>query len=283
MLDKRRIRQSFDRAAATYDEFSVVQGDIADQLLRRITEVDAAAARRILDLGCGTGQLTRRLARHFRRARVIGLDLSPAMVRLARSRQRLWSRTQFLCGDMERLPFDQASMDLVVSNLALQWCDAPTVFAEVARVLRPGGHFLFSTFGPDTLKELRAAWAAADSEVHVHGFVDMHELGDALLGLGFGNPVLDVDVLRASYGSVDAVMADLRGVGAHNSDRARKNGLTGRKTFTRFRNAYQALAVDGRIPASYEAIYGFAQAPTASRMSFTGTVSVPLSDIGKRR
>jgi malonyl-CoA O-methyltransferase len=283
MLDKRRVRQSFDRAAATYEEFSIVQSDIAQQLLQRIVEVDAPPPRKILDLGCGTGQLTHRLARHYRGSHVTGVDLSPAMVRLAKSRRRLWSRTQFLCADMERLPFAQASIDLVVSNLALQWCDAPTVFAEVARVLRPGGHFLFATFGPDTLKELRAAWAAADSEVHVHGFVDMHELGDALLGIGFVNPVLDVDMLQASYESVDAVMADLRGVGAHNADRSRRNGLTGKNAFTRFRNAYLAQAVEGRIPASYEAVYGYAQAPVTLGMAPAGTVSVPLSQIGRRK
>ncbi len=284
MLDKRRIRRSFDRAADSYDEFAVVQNETADRLLKRLEVVDGEPPRTILDIGCGTGHLARALGRRFPGARVIGVDLAPAMVSRAAARRRFWDRSRYVCADAERLPFSSTSMDLVVSSLALQWCDAPAMFAEVARVLRPGGRFHFATFGPDTLKELRAAWAAVDGEVHVHGFVDLHDLGDALLGQGFGDSVTDMEMLRATYGSVDAVMADLRGIGAHNIDRARRSGLTGKEMFTRFRAAYEAMAVDGRIPASYEIIFGYAKAPVAARRGAAeGAVAVPLSEIGWRR
>lgn len=280
MLDKRRIRQSFDRAAPRYDEFAVLQYDIGGRLLERLDGDQSKTLRRILDLGCGTGFVARALAQRFRGARVVGLDLSPAMVEQANARRGRWSRCRYVCADAERLPLASGSMDLVVSNLALQWCDAATAFAEIARVLRPGGRFLFSTFGPDTLKELRAAWASVNSETHVHGFVDMHELGDLLLGQGFVNPVMDMEVLTMTYADVDGLMADLRGIGAHNLATPRSAGLTGRHAFARFRSAYQDMAVEGRIPATYEVVFGFGRAPTEQQLpAGEVAITIPISDI----
>jgi malonyl-CoA O-methyltransferase len=283
MLDKRRIRRSFDRAADRYDEYAVLQYDIAGRLLERLDGSNVGTPRRILDLGCGTGFVARALAQRYRGARVLGVDLSPAMVQQANARRGWWSRCHYVCADAERLPLATNSMDMVVSNLALQWCDAATAFAEVARVLRPGGGFLFSTFGPDTLRELRAAWARVNSETHVHGFVDMHELGDLLLGQGFVDPVMDMDMLSVDYASVDAVMADLRGIGAHNVAAPRNAGLTGKQAFAGFRRAYEDMAVNGRIPASYEVVFGYGRAPTMTHVGMPeGSVAVPVSEIRRR-
>jgi malonyl-CoA O-methyltransferase len=284
MLDKRRVRESFTRAADTYDGAAVLQREIADRLLERL-EVVRLIPRRILDVGCGTGYDVRQLSRRYPRARVTGLDIAAPMARRARRRAGAWNRLTgrctFACGDAERLPLATASVDLVLSNLSLQWCDPPTVFGEARRVLRAGGLYMFTTFGPDTLRELRAAWQAVDQSPHVHGFLDMHDLGDMLIGAGFADPVMDVEHVTMTYADVMGVLRDLKGLGAHNMAAARARGLTGKTRFARFRAAYEALARDGRIPATYEVVYGHAWAPETERAR-DGVAVVPLQRIGRR-
>jgi len=264
-LDKRSLRHAFERAAHSYDEVAVLQRAIADRLLARL-DVVRLVPQSVLDVGSGTGYVTRALMRRYPRARLYAADLAHAMARQARTRTRLrrWlARTPgaFVCADLERLPFASASVDMIVSNLTLQWCDVPAAFAECRRALRPGGLFVFTTFGPDTLAELRAAWHAVDARPHVHGFPDMHDIGDALVRAGFAEPVLDVERFTLTYADVLDVLRDLKRLGAHNAARARARGLTGKQAFARFRQAYEALRANGRIPATYEAVYGLAWAP----------------------
>lgn len=282
-LDKRRLRRSFAQAADTYDTVAVLQREIADRLLARL-DVVKLDPRRILDLGCGTGYDLRRLSQRYPRARVLGLDMAEAMTQHARRRLGLWRRMtgqgHFVCGDAERLPLATASADMVVSNLALQWCEPAAVFAEVRRVLRPGGLFMFSTFGPDTLRELRAAWRAADDAVHVHDFIDMHDLGDMLLHAGFADPVMDMETFMLTYADVRGVMRDIKQLGAHNAAPSRTRGLTGKARYARFRAAYEALAQDGKIPATYEAVYGHAWAPESAPAA--GAATIPISSIRRR-
>jgi malonyl-CoA O-methyltransferase len=288
MLDKRSLRHAFERAAAGYDDAAVLQRAIADRLLARLDVVRRVPVS-VLDVGSGTGYVARALQRRYPRARLTAADLAHAMVRQARARTR-WRRWlmrspgAFVCADLEQLPFADASFDLVVSNLTLQWCDPPTVFAECRRVLRPGGLFLFTSFGPDTLAELRAAWHAVDERPHVHGFADMHDLGDLLLRAGFADPVLDVERLTLTYADVLGVLRDLKRLGAHNAARGRARGLTGKRAFARFRQAYETLRTDGRIPATYEAVYGLAWAPETRAPARTadGAVAIPLTEIGRR-
>lgn len=284
-LDKRRLRRSFARAAATYDAVAVLQREIAERLLARL-DVVKLQPEAILDIGCGTGYDLRRLSQRYPRARTLGLDLAETMARRARRRLGLWrrvtGRSRFVCGDAERLPLATASVDMVVSNLALQWCDPQRVFAEARRVLRPGGLFMFTTFGPDTLRELRAAWRAADEAVHVHGFVDMHDLGDMLLHAGFADPVMDMENFLLTYADVRGVMRDIKQLGAHNAAVTRPRGLTGKARFARFRAAYEAQARDGKIPATYEAVYGHAWVPD-TEAARDGVAVIPVARIGRGR
>ena len=283
-LDKRRVRESFTRAAGTYDTAAVLQREIANRLLERL-EVVRLVPRRILDVGCGTGYDIHQLSRRYPQARLLGLDIAEPMARRARRRVGAWNRLTgrcaFACGDAERLPVITASVDLLLSNLSLQWCDPPTVFAEARRVLRAGGLFMFTTFGPDTLRELREAWGSVDASPHVHGFLDMHDLGDMLINAGFADPVMDVERVTMMYGDVMEVLHDLKGLGAHNMAAARARGLTGKTRFARFRTAYEALAQNGRIPATYEVVYGHAWTPETERAR-DGVAVVPVQRIGRR-
>lgn len=287
LLDKRSLRASFERAASSYDEAAVLQRAIADRMLERLDVVKLVPAS-VLDIGSGTGYVARALMRRYPRARLHAADLAHAMVRQARAhtRFRRWlARTPgaFVCADLERLPFAEASFDMIVSNLTLQWCDPVAVFAECRRALRPGGLFMFTTFGPDTLVELRAAWHAVDERPHVHGFLDMHDLGDLLVRAGFAEPVMDVERFTLTYADVLDVLRDLKRLGAHNAAHGRARGLTGKTSFRRFKQAYEAMRVDGRIPATYEAVYGLAWAPeTTPRRAVDGAVAIPLADIRRQ-
>lgn len=279
ILDKHAVRAAFARAAANYDAHAVLQREIGARLLARLDYI-RLDPRAILDLGCGTGVPTRALARRYRRARVVGLDLAPAMAQAARCRDgralpfglgRWATRGRYLCADAEHLPFASARFDLVFSNLTFQWCDPDAVFRECRRVLRPGGLLLFSSFGPDTLKELRAAWRVTDAGAHVHDFIDMHDLGDALVRARLGDPVMDVERLTLTYPDVAGVLRDLKAIGAHNVARDRHPALTGKTRFARFRAAYETQRRDdGTLPATYEVVYGHAWAPSDGRDEVRG-------------
>ena len=292
-LDKKAVRAAFTRAAQYYDAAAVLQREIADRLLARLDYM-RIAPQRVLDLGCGTGYATGPLARRYRQAQVIGLDLAHAMTQAARQRGakrlpfglgRYLSRTRFITGDAESLPFSDRSVDLIFSSLALQWCDPDAVFRECRRVLRPGGLFLFNTFGPDTLKELLDAWRSVDPGLHVHEFIDMHDLGDALVRARFADPVMDVEALTLTYAQVPAVLRDLKAIGAHNVARARRATLTGKAQFARFVQAYETFRnADGRLPASYETVFGHAWAPLVDKTAHAeGQAVISLDHLRRGR
>jgi malonyl-CoA O-methyltransferase len=262
-LDKARVRASFDRAAHGYDAAAVLQKEVRERMSARLDLVKIAP-RNVLDIGAGTGHAARTLAARYPDSHVVALDIALGMLRLANASQPWWrrftqKRQSTLCADMESLPLAATCMDLLWSNLAIQWSnDLDRVFAEMARVLRPEGLLSFSTFGPDTLKELREATAADPQHVHVSRFIDMHDIGDALVRAGFSAPVLDVERFVLTYDDVLALMQDLKAIGAHNATQGRRRGLEGKGFLQGLTERYEHFREQGKLPATYEVIYGHA-------------------------
>jgi malonyl-CoA O-methyltransferase len=260
--DKRAARRAFARAAAGYDAHAVLQHEVGKRLLEHLDPIRIEPAR-VLDLGCGTGASFAGLRERFPRARLVGVDAALPMLRAARGRTPWWrglaGRTPLLaCADAERLPLAHGSAQLAFSNLMLQWCDAAAVFTEAARVLEAGGLLLFSTYGPDTLKELRAAFAAFDDARHVNAFVDMHDLGDALVAAGFADPVMEMETITLEYASVEALARDLKAGGGHNVLPGRRRALGGRAGWRRMVERYETFRRAGALPATFEVVYGHA-------------------------
>ncbi len=263
-VDKRLVAAAFNAAAKRYDRHAVLQSTVRERLLERL-DVIRIDPGRVLDVGAGTGAASRALAKKYRQAEVIGVDLAFEMLQVGRDRRLLRrARRQDVCADAEALPFTHASAELVFSNLTMQWCnELDAVMQECQRVLRPGGLLLFSTLGPDTLSELRASWAQVDDHTHVNVFIDMHDVGDALIRAGFGGPVMDVENITLTYATVEDLLRDLKAIGAHNVTAARARGLTGKRALGLLRDAYERFRVDGRLPATYEVVYGHAWRPDA--------------------
>lgn len=260
-LDLQAVRASFDRAAEHYDRHALLQHAVEQNLLERLAYFDLAPAR-LLDLGCGTGIGSLALAGRYPTAQVLGLDWAPGMLVRLRQRARQADNVVAVCGDMRNIPLPARSVDLVFSNLAIQWCPAlREPLDEIRRVLRPGGLFLFTTLGPDTLHELRAAWARVDDHPHVNHFTDLQEVGDRLMATGFRNPVVDAERVVLQYRDVLDLMRDLKAIGAHNAARFRPPGLTGRGKLRGVLDAYEGFRTSERYPATYEVLYGAAFAP----------------------
>jgi malonyl-CoA O-methyltransferase len=283
-LDRPRLRAAFDRASAGYEAAAALQARVSAELLGRLAAFEFAP-RVVLDLGAGTGRVTRELKRRYPRALVIALDIAPGMLREARRHQGLWRRFARVCADALRLPLTAASVDLVYSSLVLQWCEPlEQALREVRRVLKPSGFFAFSTFGPDTLKELRAAWAQVDAHTHVNRFLDMHDVGDALARSGLAEPVLDVDRIELGYPDTLALMRDLKAIGARNATAGRPRTLLGRSRLERMSQAYEAFRRGAALPATYEVIYGASWGALGKPVAapHAGEVQIPPGSIRRR-
>lgn len=260
-LDPRLARRHFAKAVCHYDDHAFLQREVGSRLVERLDYI-RLQPQVVLDLGCGTGWLAQQVAQRYPQAHMVAVDAVQPMVQQA-CRALGQVGVQGICADAHALPLADGAVDMVLSNLMLQWCAAvPQVFAEVARVLRAGGLWLFTTFGPDTLKELRASWAQVDGHPHVSQFWDMHDLGDALLAAGLRDPVVDMEMLTLTYPDVRGLLAELKGIGANNAALGQRRGLTGKGRWQAFWQAYGAFRLpDGRYPATYEVIYGHAWAP----------------------
>jgi len=277
-LESRWSRRSFDRAAKTYDDAAVLHAEVRENLLERLA-LTTLKPRVVLDAGSGTGHGSRSLKRRYPRSLVVALDFSSQMLN-ASAKQRSWLRPfARLQADAGLLPFKDGSIDLIVSNLMLQWCDPDAVFAEFRRALAPQGLLTFSTFGPDTLRELRSAWSQVDSRTHVHQFIDMHDLGDALVRAGFAAPVLDVERFTLQYLDVRKIAGDLKATGAHNATVGRMKGLTGPRKFARMQAAYEAARESGRLPATYEVVFAHAWVPMPLKRLPLEPASVSLEEL----
>ncbi len=260
-LDHRQVRRNFGRAAQTYEQHDVLQREVQQLLLERL-DFYTAEPQRVIDVGAGTGRGSALLKKRYARAEVLALDLALPMLRAARQHSSWLKPFSRVCAEATALPLADHSVDVLHSNLCFQWIDdLPALFGECVRILRPGGLLLFSTFGPDTLKELRAAWAGADQQPHVSRFLDMHDVGDALLAAGLRDPVLDVCRYTLTYSEPRKLLEELQGLGATNADSTRGRGLTGKSHYRRMLQAYEAMRVDGRIPATWEVVTAHAWGP----------------------
>lgn len=277
-INKKYARQSFNKAASTYDKVAVLQREVGKRLVERL-DIIRSVPKTILDVGCGTGDNTLQLGRLYKKADIVALDFADNMLKVARGKQSwkqkiLNSDIKFLCADAEYLPLADNSFDFIYSNLTLQWCtDLDRIFAEFRRVLKPEGLLIFSTLGPDTLKELKQSWQNVDSNRHVHQFVDMHDVGDAMIRAGLADPVMDMEYFTLTYDSVMSLMRELKQLGAHNASVNRPHQLTGKQHLRAMERNYEKFRHENKLPATYEVVYGHAWSVGVNKSS-AGTSSV---------
>ena len=300
--DPRAVRRHFARAASTYDAAAVLQREVGARMMERLDLVRLTPAA-ILDAGCGTGEALPDLAARYPAARRVALDVAMPMLSIARERSRsrrsLIERLlrpiggaghdvpRFVCADAGALPFAAGAFDLVWSNLTLQWVsDLGRAIAEFHRILDVGGLATFTTFGPDTLKELRAAFLGVDALPHVGRFVDMHDIGDMLVGAGFADPVMQMEMMTVTYPDARSLLRDLHAIGATNATAGRRRTLTGRQRFERALEALERMpgrTADGQLSASYEVIYGHAWKPAPRRTAEGHAIVSFERELGTRR
>jgi len=290
LVDRRALVRSFNRAGAQYERRAHLQRRVRADLLERLQYFSLEPGC-VLDLGAASCASTLLLRERFPRAWLLGIDIAEGMLRAMPVARWPWQRSalQRVCADAAALPLQARSCDLVFSNLMLHWCDRPSlVFAEIARVLKPGGLLLFSTFGPDTLGELRLAWAAADEGSHVSDFIDMQELGDEIMRAGLAEPVLDVEHHRVHFPDARALMQELRQLGARHVAQARARGLTGRRRLALMLDAYERRREPKGLPATFEVICGAAFAGDGPPRAAQGAGSphefaIPVSALRRPR
>lgn len=297
LFDQRQVQRAFSRASQGYNAAAALQHEVEARLLEALEYRDdparsPAPPNVVLDLGCGPGNAAAAMRKRWPKTRVIAADLALPMLRQARRHDAGWHPLRrdlgLLCADARALPLAEASVDVVFCNLCLQWVDdLATTFAEIRRVLRPGGLLLVSTFATDTLHELHEAFSQADATPHVSPFIDIAGFGDALVHAGFRDPVLDRDVFKLPYPDMAALMRALRAIGATNALTTRRRSLTGRTRFAAAAQAYESRRDDdGQLPSTWEVVYAQAWAPPAGapiRHGDGDIASMPVSQIPIRR
>ena len=283
IFDSAQVRRSFGRAASSYDAHAILQQEVQTRLQERLDDAGLAPLR-IVDVGSGTGRGTEALRKRYPKSQTIALDLALPMLH-ASKKHRGWLRPfARVCGDAEALPFLDASIDLLHSNLCLQWSgNLESAFGNFRRVMRPKGLLLFSTFAPQTLIELRTAFAEVDGSARVSRFLDIHQIGDALLSAGFRDPVLERDVFTLTYPDVRSLMHELRAIGATNANHDRQRTLTGKRHLQRVIDAYETSRSDGQLPATYEVVYAQAWAPDAGQPIRSGDQEIASFPIDRLR
>ncbi|MDX1404491.1 MAG: methyltransferase domain-containing protein [Woeseiaceae bacterium] len=279
----RDVKRGFDRVAQDFDGADFVHRATFDGLLERLAPLLIEPSR-ILDLGCATGLGSLKLARHYRKSTVVGLDASRGMLRQATARRSFTFKPALLEADARNIPLADHSIDLVFANLLLPWIDdLASCLAEVARVLRKGGVFAFASFGPDSLAELRDAWQSVDDEAHVAEFADMHDIGDAIVRAGLRDPVLDVDYLNVTYKEPAALYRDLTACGARNRLRERRRSLTGKDRFSAMEKQLAKRMTDNVLSLKLELVFGHAWGGGDGSGQRAGEVRIDPRSITKRR
>ena len=245
-----QVRTAFNKASNNYEDHAFLQKEVANRLDQKLNIISSNSAV-ILDLGAGTGLLSQQLSERFTDSTIIALDF-------AQNSLKNNSTNKKICADAYHLPLADNSVDLVISSLMMQWCpDLKQLFSEIHRVLKNDGLILFSTFGPDTLKELKKSWSVVDNDTHVNTFTDMHDIGDQLLNTGFQSPVMEMETLTLTYQTVTDLLRDLKAIGAQSVGN-RSKSLTGKDKFKLMVEMYESFRKDGKLPATYEVIYGHA-------------------------
>ncbi|CAB1276989.1 malonyl-ACP O-methyltransferase BioC [Candidatus Nitrosacidococcus tergens] len=287
-IDKKKVVKAFNQAAAHYDATAVLQKMVGEQLIERL-DLEKLNPKLIVDLGAGTGLQAEVLHHRYQQSHIIALDFAFNMVQQAKKRfkntlpqvfskilGRLKSSSTLgavycVCGDLENLPLAPESVDVIFSNLALQWnWQLDSVFEEFKRILKPKGLLVFTTLGPDTLKELRESWVTVDEDQHVNTFMDMHDIGDKLVYRDFVNPVMDVERYILNYPDVYKLMKDLKNLGAHIVGSGRNKGLMGKNRQQKMIQYYESFRNPEGLPASFEVIFGHAW-----RRDLTGFKRIP--------
>ncbi len=244
------VRSAFNKASSEYNTHAFLQKEIALRLDSKL-EVISGNTEVILDLGAGTGLLSQNLLKRFKNSQLICLDFAQESLKNNPVPHKL-------CADANHLPLADNSIDIVTSNLMIQWCpDTKQLFSECHRVLKNNGLLLFSTFGPDTLKELKKSWSVVDDTPHVNTFTDMHDIGDQLLQNSFQSPVMEMETLTLTYQTVTDLLKDLKAIGAQTVS-TRSKSLTGKNKFQSMIQMYESYRTDGKLPATYEVVYGHA-------------------------
>ena len=262
VFDRRQLRRSFGRAASRYTEVAALQREVEARLLDQLAYLDDRQPQRILDLGSGPGRAAGAMKKRWPKAEVIAVDAALPMLREVPKHTRFWRPVRRVNADVSKLPFADQSTDLIFSSLCLQWLDdLPAVLSEFRRVLRPEGLLLFSTFGPETLSELRDAYLMAGETPPLSPFAAIQQVGDALLAAGFKDPVLDRDRYTLTYPDLRTLMHELRAIGAGDARADRRRGLGGRARLQRVTTNYESQRRDGVLPSTWEVITAQAWGP----------------------
>ena len=283
VFDPRAVRRAFGRAAGTYTQAAALQREVESRLLEQLTYLDDRVPSRVLDLGSGPGSASAALKSRFgRKSDVIAADLALPMLREARAKSRFWKPIHAVQADAQSLPFADAAFDLVFSNLCLQWvADLPRALGELRRVMREGGLLVFTSFGPDTLVELREAYAQAGLAPPLSPFAAIQQIGDALVAQGFRNPVIERDVYTLTYADTNALMRELKAIGATDARADRPRGLSGRSRHRAVAAAYEPLRRDGVLPSTWEVVTAMAWAPPPGAARREGGADIATFPVDK--
>lgn len=270
-FDRRQLRRSFGRAAPGYRAVAALQREVEARLLEQLDYFDSRIPQRVLDLGCGPGHASAAIKQRWPKAEVIAVDMALPMLHEAGKHSRFWRPIKRVCADATQLPLCDQSIEVIFSSLCLQWVDdLPATLAEFRRVLRPDGLLLFSSFGPDTLLELRTAYQDSGHEAPLSPFLPLQAIGDALLAAGFRDPVAERDHYTLTYPTVRQLMEELRAIGANDARHNRPRGLSGRQRLQQVTNAYEALRQQGVLPSTWEVISAQAWGPPPGAPRRTG-------------
>lgn len=280
-LDKSQIAKSFNKIAANYDQVAILQREIAHRLVERLDYINIHPEV-IVELGSATGYCTQLIQQRYPQAKIIAIDLAFNMLSYAIEK----SPTQInpICADAYHLPLQDNSVDLIISNMMLPWCDDhEMLFRECHRVLRPEKLLMFTTLGPDTLKELRLSWASVDNYPHVNVFTDMHDIGDALVQAQFLDPVMDSENIQLLYPRTELILQDLKMMGSQNMNCDKRKSLISKSKHTQLLSEYEKYRLDsGEVPVSCEITYGHAWSANwheGQAADNEGTVSISLEHL----